>query len=268
MVKHRRDRNIGVSTTFLKRTMIRTERGSVTILDEKLVEDVLQLLGLGSSTKALKMPGKLIKRTEETLQELEGEDIELYRNTTGKLIYLMIDRRELKCVAKELARRMQKTRKVDMELLKAAGRYLPGRRHFGSVVGTGRRSGSLRQRQPGLPRDQKEHIKLVFDVERTGSGYGVVCARGSSNIERGGRAQGNDCGRYRDVVRNTWVEATLRDKREKILWADSSACKSFLTRLGPGRLKRLEAAQLRLQEKTWAGEVRMKAILRTHNQRT
>lgn len=49
------------------------------------------------------MPGKFIKRTEGNILELEGEDIELYRKTTCKLIYLRIGRRHLKYVEKESA---------------------------------------------------------------------------------------------------------------------------------------------------------------------
>lgn len=85
-----------------------------------------EVIGHGSTTKTSRAPRKLIKRTEENVEELEGDDIEFYRKTMGKLIYLSIDRRDLKYVAKELARRMQKPRKVDMELLKSAGRYLAG----------------------------------------------------------------------------------------------------------------------------------------------
>lgn len=42
------------------------------------------------------MLGKLVKRAEENLQELEGADIELFRKAAGKLIYSSIGRRDLK----------------------------------------------------------------------------------------------------------------------------------------------------------------------------
>lgn len=105
----------------------------MTIPDEKLVADVIKLLCYGSAETS-KIPGKLIKRTEESLQELEGADVELYRKATGKLIYLSIDHRDLKYMAKVLARRMQKPRKVGVELLKSAGRNLAGRRRVGIVL--------------------------------------------------------------------------------------------------------------------------------------
>lgn len=49
------------------------------------------------------MPDQLIKRTDENLQELHSQYIELYRSTPGKLIYPSIDRRHLKYVAEELS---------------------------------------------------------------------------------------------------------------------------------------------------------------------
>lgn len=53
--------------------------------------------------------------------------------------------------------------------------------------------------------------------------------------------------------------------KEHILRTDSSALKSILTPLGPGRLKRLEAAQLYLHEKTRSGELRVETVLGTLN---
>lgn len=42
------------------------------------MNDVISLLGLRSA-KTSKVPGKLLKRAEDNPQELEGQDIELYR---------------------------------------------------------------------------------------------------------------------------------------------------------------------------------------------
>lgn len=63
----------------------------------------------------------------------------MYRNTTGKLIYLSIDRRDLKYVAQEMA----KLRELDMELLKPAGLDLAGRQRVGTLVGIADREGPL-----------------------------------------------------------------------------------------------------------------------------
>lgn len=111
-------KDIGVSAGFLKRRKVRMEREFLTISDEKFVEGVIRLLGLRAA-KTSQMPGKPIKMAEETLQEMEGKDIELYRKATGGLVDLSIDRRDMKYVA-ELARRMQKPQEVVMELLNSA----------------------------------------------------------------------------------------------------------------------------------------------------
>lgn len=59
--------------------------------------------------------------------------MELYRAATGNVVYLSIGRPQIKYVVKELARRLWKPRKVDMELFKSGGRDLAGRRHAASV---------------------------------------------------------------------------------------------------------------------------------------
>lgn len=56
---------IGVLTIFLKRAEIRTENDCLTIPDGELVGDVLNRLGLGSTAKLSKVPGKLIKQAGE-----------------------------------------------------------------------------------------------------------------------------------------------------------------------------------------------------------
>lgn len=106
----------------------------MTIPDERLVEDVIRLLRLGSAKTS---------RGRKRTSGLAGQDVELYRKkTTGKLIYVSIDRRDLLYVAKELPGHMQKPRRVDMELSNSFARYLAGRKRVGTIVGAGQRSGS------------------------------------------------------------------------------------------------------------------------------
>lgn len=68
--------DIGVSTNLLQ-TKIRTESGFLTIPEAKLMDDVFNLLGLGSMATMSRVPGKLIKRIEENLREVHDEEIEL-----------------------------------------------------------------------------------------------------------------------------------------------------------------------------------------------
>lgn len=118
----------------------------------------------------------------------------VYRKTKGKLPYLSIDRRDLKYVAQELARHMQKPKKVNMALLTPAGRYLAGRKRVGTFVGITETKGSLDVYTDSDWHgcQKKTHVGLVFDMERTSSSYKVVYASRSGSIEfGGGRARGN-----------------------------------------------------------------------------
>lgn len=81
--------DISVSAGYLKSTKVRAQSGFLTVHDEKLVKDVISLLGL-ESAKTSKVFGVLIKRAEEHLQALEGRAFQSHRKATFTLIYLSI----------------------------------------------------------------------------------------------------------------------------------------------------------------------------------
>lgn len=123
-------------------------------------------------------------------------------------------RRDSKYVAKELARHMQKPRKVVMEMLLSSGRYLRSknlRYHCGCRFSESSARGVHRHRLAGLSRYAKEHAGIDVDMERTFFGYGAVdFGRGSSAKFCRGRAQGGDRERSRDGVRGGVVDAVGR----------------------------------------------------------
>lgn len=169
----------------------------------------------------------------------------------------------------ELARRMQKPRRVDMELLKSVGRYLAGRRRVGTIVGAVQRSGSLEvftdSDWQGCPDTRKStpgwSLTWNGQVLATGSPTQEgVPALSSAEAELGVAIAGE--------IEMSYAAHSLKQLgetvKEDILWTDSSVCKYILTRLGLGRSMHLEAPpQLYLQEKTRSAEVRLKMILGT-----
>lgn len=108
--------------------------------DEKLEKDANSLLGLGPA-KMSKVVGKLIKLAEEDPQELEGQDTELYRKATGKLIYQSSDRRDLKYVAK-VGQAYAEAEEGRHGVAEVSWGYVAGRGCVEIIVGAGSRRGA------------------------------------------------------------------------------------------------------------------------------
>lgn len=124
-----------------------------------------------------------------------------------------------------------------------------------------------RQRLAGLPGDEEEHIGSGLDMECTGAENGVVGASGSSSVGFSRyRSQGIGRGRGRDAVCAPVVDADGRDDEGyHLVDRHCSVWKSILTRLGPGRFKKLEVSPLYLQAKTGSCELRVKTVLGTQS---
>ena len=100
--------------------------------DPRHAEIIVQELGRGDvKSNVVDTPG--VKPTSGYVQErlksdkLVGSEIKQYRSLVMRSAYLAADRADLGNAVKNLAKRMQEPRQLDMTALKRVGRYLKGR---------------------------------------------------------------------------------------------------------------------------------------------
>ncbi len=103
----------GTVTQFLKREKRRTKRGVMTMPDRRLIDDVAKLLDL-EQAKPCATPGRALRQDDASKELLAPGETGVYPTAVGKLVYLSHDRRDIKYLVKELARRMQNPRKCNM----------------------------------------------------------------------------------------------------------------------------------------------------------
>ena len=96
----------GTKVNVLGRTKLRTQDAFFTLPDDKHRENVLTLLDLWHA-KPSRVAGQRIPRTESNIQPVDEHRAEVYAKCVGSLIYLSIDRRDIRYEAKELARHMR-----------------------------------------------------------------------------------------------------------------------------------------------------------------
>lgn len=129
---------------------------------------------------------------------------------------------------------MQKPKKVDLELWKLPGRYLADRTNFGTFVGLAERKGSL---------------EVCTDSDWQGCpGTRRACQQRGGGFSRRGRLRKWECqhcsaeaelmaaiaGEVEMHCAAHLLQELGETVKEKLLWTDSWARKSVLTRIGPG----------------------------------
>ena len=113
----------GTKVNVLGRTKLRTADAFFTLPDNKHRDNVLTLLDLWNA-KPSKVAGHRIPHTVENTQPVDARRAELFPKCVGGLIYLSIDRRDIRFEVKELARHMRDPREVDWSNLTTLARYL------------------------------------------------------------------------------------------------------------------------------------------------
>ena len=113
----------GTKVNVLGRTKLRTQDAFFTLPDSKHRDNVLTLLDLWRA-KPSRVAGRKIPRTESNTQRVDERRAELYAKCVGSLIYLSIDRKDIRYETKELARHMPDPREVDWSNLIVLARYL------------------------------------------------------------------------------------------------------------------------------------------------
>ena len=113
----------GTKVNVLGRTRLRTQDAFFTLPDPKHRENVLTLLNLWHA-KPSRVAGERTPRTESNTQPIDEQRAELYAKCVGSLIYLSIDRKDIRFETKELARHMRGPREVDWSNLIVLAQYL------------------------------------------------------------------------------------------------------------------------------------------------
>jgi len=87
------------------------------------IQDWVTLLDLWHA-KPSRVAGERTQRTESNTQPIDEQRAELYAMCLGSLIYLSIDRKDIRFETKELARHMRGPREVDWSNLLVLAQYL------------------------------------------------------------------------------------------------------------------------------------------------
>jgi hypothetical protein len=251
----------GSEMKYLNRVKIRSEDSMVTIPDAKLIEDIIRLLGLETG-RTSPIPGKKLSKDEADLVLLEGLDIKLYQQCVGKAIYLSMDRADIQYPTKELARRMSAPRLADMANLKVLGRYLKGTKGYAQCI-------KVCKGPVILDAVSDSDWKGCHETARSTSGFVIKVAgatvltgsstqpglpalssgeaelRATSKLAQEARAVQHMCDEFGIVLDDV-----------PHLWTDSSAGRQASMRLGPGRMKHMEAADMFVQQLTSTGQMK------------
>ena len=91
----------GTKVNVLGRTKLRTQDAFFTLPDSKHRDNVLTLLDLWRA-KPSRVAGQKIPRTESNTQRVDERRAELYAKCVGSLIYLSIDRKDIRYETKSL----------------------------------------------------------------------------------------------------------------------------------------------------------------------
>lgn len=120
----------GKAVKFLKRTKVRTEKGSITLPDPKLDDRVVDAMGYSESMKPAVTPG--VKRVDSKNDEDRAARSDRdFRSIGGSLVYLSSDVPTLTFAAKEVARKLHAPTLTDWHGVARCVRYLIGKRSWG-----------------------------------------------------------------------------------------------------------------------------------------
>eukprot|EP00971_Amphidinium_carterae_P348034 6490285-Amphidinium_carterae.1 len=267
----------GCSHSYLGRLWI-VQKGEVIIVpDSKHVEKLLAALGYDGREKQppkpAATPGVPHTSTEEP-KPLGEKEKERYRSLTGSMIYLSMDVEEVAYSVKELARSMSSPSEEDWLHLTRLGRYLVDKSDWGirlKDVAVGSKSVNIT-----VQVDASWGSAHRIDGRST-SGFRVLIngfqVSHGSYTQPGLPAMSSAEAELRAVTRAAvealyakhLAEEFLLEVGKTTVTTDASAAWQSAIKLGPGRLRHLQAASFFVKEATHTGSIVMSKIPGTQN---
>ena len=211
-----------------------------------------QIFALMRLEKAKSAPTPFLSthQVDETL--LESLDHRLFRTVVGKLMWVMDERGDIAFATKELARKVQAPRAIDMQRLRRLVKYLLGTQHYVQVL----------RLDASVPNNTiRVHVDANWaSLDDMRSTSGGVLRLDGFQLHHWARTQPivtqSSCetellAMNTGAAEGRLVQSILKEMGMPVslqLLTDSSSAKAVTLRRGPGRMMHIAIRQLWLQE--------------------
>ena len=260
---------VGDEIEFLKRRYVLTEEGLVVFPSNRYAEALFA--GVGKEAKVRDTPADASFLEIDSSEELDGDKARLYREATGRLLYLSHSRGDIQFATCILASKMAKPTRTSWRWLQRVIGYLKKVPMFGILLRPARSEaclgygGGASDLQPG----SKVVVEAVTDADWAGdkqtrrsrtaiqiyvagsmvasfvrSQRSIALSSGESEFIAlvGGASEAlyvGDCLKF--LVEGEELEVEVRSR------SDSAACRGIAQRVGCGRIRHLDASLLWVQ---------------------